>query len=313
MASDFLDAIEKDILPSVFDLLAIERPPPTLPTARRHEVVDEITHLLHLILEAKPENAGNMQGLNELLQASFGSTLKARIGRDPLDLMIDQLQSNRSSLLVRYFSGTAYLEYLESIQSLVKLIFHAGLAQTADAFVKKAQGTADFLPFVQSFTRTPGRLRFLGRRSGRIDRRIVESCRTMYSELSGYYEKQISLILGVRYITRTQQHLDYEYYRQRPLYRNLGDLGRDPLLHILTTGFVREIRNALAHGSIVLSPRRRTIDFFDGKSSIRLTYREFYRQTRELNALVYATSQYNNIFNAEKLILIKKLRSAAVP
>jgi hypothetical protein len=82
------------------------------------------------------------------------------------------------------------------------------------------------------------------------------------------------------------ENVTYESSRRRQLASNLRTVNGSKYA-LLTSGFSKHIRNALAHKQIVVNPQKRNVTFYDQISgiSIDLSYKEICEKTKDLCAL----------------------------
>ena len=99
------------------------------------------------------------------------------------------------------------------------------------------------------------------------------------------YEKCISTVAGVIKLINGE-NVTYESMRRRQLALNIRAVNGSKYA-FLTTGFDKNIRNALAHKQFMFNPQKRNVTFYDpiARFAIDLVYKEINEKTKELCAL----------------------------
>lgn len=109
----------------------------------------------------------------------------------------------------------------------------------------------------------------------------------IYQKLSGIFEQYLQLMIGLKSHLE-ESHKSFESISSSRLHDNIKEIQSDEFLSIVTTGMDVHIRNAIAHSTYRVDSATRTLVFKDRSKQITLTYSEFGKKIRELNANVVA-------------------------
>jgi hypothetical protein len=123
----------------------------------------------------------------------------------------------------------------------------------------------------------------------------------IYDKLAGQFEKCIAVAAGIINIINGQV-ADYPRIRQRKLASNLDKVAKSKY-SILTAGFEKIMRNALAHKTCFVNPLDRNVRFYDpiSNESLTLSYKEIHKKTKELSALVIVLYRLPQMIQVEML------------
>lgn len=186
----------------------------------------------------------------------------------------------------RYLKKTHYMAYLQSIEKLIARLEREHKISEAQKVLHDFKSSRDFCPLLQAtFQRIIKHYEFLARNFRRIRKKQLDKYLEIYTELSGVYEKFVSLIVVLILRSQTNNGQDYSSVRKRGLFRNLSYIDKSDW-KLLGSGFNRNIRNALAHKTYNVDVVKEIVEFTDRDKTTTLAFHEIQKQTRELSALV---------------------------
>lgn len=186
----------------------------------------------------------------------------------------------------RYLEGTNYSAYLQGLEKLMIELKKEDKLSKSWEVLNEFKDSKDFYLLLQAtMQRLVKHYEFLARNFPKIEKKQLDKYLEIYEELSGVYEKFISLIAALIQLLRMNAGHKYEVARKRGLYRNILYVEKSGW-EIFVYGFDRNIRNAIAHKTCKVDILKETVEFIDRNKAIILTFREVQRGTRELSALL---------------------------
>lgn len=192
---------------------------------------------------------------------------------------------------IGFLRGTGYRRYVRKVNDLLVGILgkaNAPLVSRAqEGFLFSPDGRVVVQSSVHELGSQIGKLHELRQRN--LTYRGVNSICEMYRKLAGHYEKLICVQLATASAT-TEVPTEYGAFRKRRLAANLDTL-RKAGLSELADAFDLTVRNAIAHGNIVLLFSSRRIQFVDLSKHQELTVSVLITKTKELAAVVVAMLQ----------------------
>jgi len=225
---------------------------------------------------------------------------------DILEWIMSQLDPRlQISNDIKLSKNTNYLNYVNTLEKLAQEIYEREKDEPARAFLQDFKKSEDSYILGQSVFKSIDNYKHLQKKFRRIRKSHVEKCIRIYSDLSGDYEKQLRIIVGLLKLLRTRDIPRYQSIRSRGLYNNITMIEEEKDYLILVEGFDRIIRNSIAHNSYVFDVIKKEIKFVDRENRISLSYTEFVGRVRELNALVWALHLIHAIFMRQFFLDIK--------
>lgn len=197
----------------------------------------------------------------------------------------EELEDSRFSF--PYRKNTGYSQYLMDLKRLFeKLSEKEGIESKLWAVFNDFKNSKDAYTLVQAtLQRLIHYYKFLGKNIKVIRKKHVDDYLEIYDELSGHYEKFISLVAVLLELLLTNNIPKYETVRKRRLYENLRFV-EEHGWEGFAEGFNRNIRNAVAHKTYNVDLIKETVDFYDVEKTFTLTFKEVQKETRELSALL---------------------------
>ncbi len=107
----------------------------------------------------------------------------------------------------------------------------------------------------------------------------------IYDELSGVYEKLLSLIRTLVHLLNSGLNIKYEQFRKQGLHSNIKYIHKTRW-RIFTYGFNTNMRNAIAHKTYKIDILKERIEYIDRTKTLILTFKETQEKTRELGTLI---------------------------
>ena len=188
----------------------------------------------------------------------------------------------------RYLRDTKYTEYLQSLEKLMVELKKEQKMSKAWEVINEFKNSQDFYPLLQAtLQRLIKHYEFLARDFPKIEKKQIDRYLEIYEELSGHYEKFISLVVALIQLTRRNTEISYEDARKRGLYQNIRFVEKSGW-EIFVSGFNRKIRNAMVHKTYKVDILKETVEFVDRNktNTITLTFQEIQKETRGLAALL---------------------------
>jgi hypothetical protein len=203
---------------------------------------------------------------------------------DYLFQICEELRNARFNF--RYLKDTNYAMYLQSLKKLMHKLEKEHKINESWEALKDFKNSKDFHPLLQlSFQRIIKHYEFLEQDFSKIEKKQLDKYLEIYEELSGIYEKFVSLIVALIYLLQTNDDQKYQDARKRALSENIADVEKKGW-KIFVSGFNKNVRNAIVHKTCKIDILKETVDFIDRDKTSVLTFREVQKETRELSALV---------------------------
>lgn len=185
-----------------------------------------------------------------------------------------------------YLRGTNYAEYLQGLEELMNKLKKEQKISESWQVVNEFKNSRDFFPLVQAtLQRIIKHYEFLEKDFSEIRKRQIDRYLEIYEELSGHYEKLISLLVALVQLSLKKADHSYEAARKRGLSQNVRCVERSGW-GIFTSGYNRKIRNAIAHKTWRLDILKQKVDFIDRNVTVTLTFQDVQKETRELASLL---------------------------
>jgi hypothetical protein len=185
-----------------------------------------------------------------------------------------------------FLKDTKYAEYLTSLEKLTNELQKSKKIGDSWKVLEEFRHSKDFYLLLQAtFQKLIKYYEFLARDFRRIEKKQLDKYLEIYEELSGAYEKLISLIATLIQLLQTDANYKYEIARRNKLYANELFIKKSGWA-IFVSGFNRNIRNAIAHNTCKIDIIKKTAEFIDRNKTIILTFREVQKETKELGALL---------------------------
>lgn len=185
-----------------------------------------------------------------------------------------------------YLFTTKYSQYLNVIEELTNNLKKEGKLGKAFSILFEFRKSNDMYIIVQvTLQKLISYYQFLQTDYSLIKKKHVNKYLEIYEELSGFYEKFLSLVTTLIHLLNDYNPPEYETVRKKGLYENIQ--------YIKKTGwttfsyeFNRNIRNAIVHKTYKVDILKEEIDFIDRTRTLKLSFQEIQNKTRELSALI---------------------------
>jgi len=185
-----------------------------------------------------------------------------------------------------YLDDTRYGEYLSTLEELMAELKKKNQLEKAFDILKEFKNSEDAYIVVQvTLQKLIKYYAFLQRDFSVIGKKQVDRYLEIYDELSGVYEKLVSLIMILIHLLKNGCRTRYVTMRKKGLSYNIQYIKKTRWQNF-TYGFDRNIRNAIAHKTYKVDILKGTIDFIDRTRMVTLTFMEVQKKTRELSALL---------------------------
>jgi len=185
-----------------------------------------------------------------------------------------------------YLEDTKYDEYLSNLEELVTELKNKNQLGKAFDILSEFKNSKDAYIVVQvTMQKLIKHYEFLQRDFPIIGKKQIDRYLEIYDELSGVYEKLISLIRTLVHLPENDYRSKYETVRKKGLYHNIQYI-KKTRWNIFAYGFDRNMRNAIAHKTCKVDILKGRIDFIDRTRTVTLTFTEVQKKTRELSALL---------------------------
>lgn len=185
-----------------------------------------------------------------------------------------------------YLRNTEYAKHLQALRKLFTELKEEQKISKSWEILREFKDSRDFYPLLQAtFHRLIKYYEFLGRDFSKIEKRQIDKYLEIYQELSGHYEKLISLIAALVGLLRGGAIFTYEAARNRSLYQNVRFVQKDGW-EIFVSGFDRRMRNAIVHKTYKVDILKERVEFIDRSNTVTLIFKEVQKETRELGALL---------------------------
>ena len=185
-----------------------------------------------------------------------------------------------------YLQATKYCEYLEALEELIVELKEEKKLGEVFSVLSEFRKSDDIYIIVQvTLQKLINYYEFLNTNYSVIKKKHVDKYLEIYCELSGVYEKLLSLIRTLVYLLNTGLKLQYEQVRKKGLHSNIEYIMKTRW-KLLTHGFNRNMRNAIAHKTYKIDILKERIEYIDRTKTLILTFKETQEKTRELSALI---------------------------
>ncbi len=251
------------------------------------EMVTKVAPSFTSIKNIKEQEARN-KAILDLAESGFKSYLKdIPPGKNVIDFLIDFFGSKETLQPGNYLLGTSYEKYTAAVAELSKdFVASVPMDKRSEFLDSVFSSGQDVLSMGQSvITEFPKMHKDLSMQRQRFTKKQATKDIEYYDKLAGHYEKCISTVAGVIRLTNGE-NVTYEIMRRRKLASNLRTVN-DSKYSLLTAGFNKNIRNALAHKQFMVNPQKRNVTFYDpiARFSVDYSYKEINEKTKELCAL----------------------------
>ena len=187
---------------------------------------------------------------------------------------------------IPYLSKTKYCQYLSALEELTAELTKEKKLGEVFSILSEFRYSNDMYIIVQvTLQKLIKYYEFLQTDFSVIKKKHVDKYLKIYDELSGVYEKFLSLIRTLVYLHKTGLKLQYDLVRKKGLHDNIKYL-KKTRWKILTYGFNKNIRNAIAHKTYKIDILKERIEYIDRARTMVLTFKETHEKTRELSALL---------------------------
>jgi hypothetical protein len=185
-----------------------------------------------------------------------------------------------------YLEGTRYEAYLQGLESLIEEIKKEHkISQSWKVLDEFWHSNDAYLILQTTLQKLIKYYEFLEKDFPKIEKKHIDKYLEIYSELSGVYEKLISLISVLIRLLETNESPKYEAAREKQLSHNSLYVEKSGW-KIFVSGFNRNMRNAIAHRTCKIDVIKETVEFTDRKKTFTLTFRDVQKETRELSSLL---------------------------
>ena len=186
----------------------------------------------------------------------------------------------------RYLKDTKYTEYQQGLEKLMGELKKEHKIGKSWEVLNEFKNAEDFYLLLQAtLQRVIKHYEFLRRNFPKIAKKQVDKYLEVYDELSGHYEKFISLIAALIRLSKINVDYRYETARKKGSSQNIRFIGKSNW-KIFVSGYNRNIRNAIAHKTCKVDIIKETVEFIDRDKTATLTFKEVQKETRELSALL---------------------------
>lgn len=186
----------------------------------------------------------------------------------------------------RYLKDTKYSAYLQGLEKLTgKLKKEKKISESWEVLNQFGNSKDFYLLLQATLQRVIKHYKFLRRNFPKIAKKQVDKCLEVYDELSGHYEKFISLIAALIRLSKMNADYRYETARKKGSYQNIRFIEKSGW-KIFVSGYNRNIRNAIAHKTCKVDIIKETVEFIDRNKVSVLSFKEVQKATRELSAIL---------------------------
>jgi len=186
----------------------------------------------------------------------------------------------------RYLKDTKYVVYRQGLERLLEELKKEDKISKSWEVLNEFKDSKDFYLLLQAtLQRVIRYYEFLRRNFPKIGKKQIDKYLEIYEELSGHYEKFISLIATlIRFLQMNANH-KYETARKKGPSQNIRFIEKSGW-EIFVAGYNGKIRNAIVHKTCRVDIIRETVEFIDRKKTMSLTFKGVQKETRELSALL---------------------------
>jgi hypothetical protein len=192
-----------------------------------------------------------------------------------------------------FLATTQYATYLQTAKKLIQDVYSTTPLKRITTFIDNVTSSDDTkakAPTIASIF--PNNYKFLRKERKRFTKTSIDKYITIYDELAGVYEKDITFIIGLIKLTEGKAP-KYSTIRNKPLATKVKYLKASKYAP-LAGNFDVFIRNAKAHKTYLVNVVKRKIEFYpvSGRGETQmLSYKEMTEKTTDLSALILVTSQ----------------------
>lgn len=301
----FLDFMIRSLPPAVADFFGV----------KVHKVNLSKTKRGKLLIELK----GMISGLKTLekIKPPFATKTEWVAGLDALNVAMrpfldppfqkmhfaDYLRESYLSLVeapleAGFFRETNYEKCCDEIDLIASELFTTQRQVLADKLFYEVAESPDAGILGQALlVHAPKITNYLSKPKRKFRRYDVDRLVRSYSELSGYYEKSLRMVVGMLDAIEGKES-SYATLSKQKLFENLNRVKQDH--PVLVADFNVLVRNSIAHGSQYFHYREQTIDFYDFGKRLTWSFRELFKQCTKLSALAMATMMSYFIFQARR-------------
>lgn len=213
-------------------------------------------------------------------------------GESPLEQVRSRLFELKEPT-VGFIKKSKYVQYLDCIRQIIDSGMGKGTSEVIAYMSDVSNAEDDIKAWGQAIGSSMGKIvKYLTRDKKRFSETLVTKCISDYGKMSGVYEKLVVIIAGFVSIEQKQvpEYLDY---KENTLAKNIKII-ENKGWRTITNEFDRQIRNSIAHGSIVRVPAEQVVIFSGsrGGKGKRVSYKLLFEKTRELACLVLALSSF---------------------
>ncbi len=198
----------------------------------------------------------------------------------------------------KFIQHTNYAKYIKALESLIYHIYRQKRqGKLYNLFMQEIQSEEGEIWLQNIIKAIKSSIKLLKKSNIRSCKKDFEKLKNTYLNLSGIYEKLIPLALGIIIILKGQGDADFHELNKRRLADIINKINsKYSKFKILTSGFNKTIRNAIAHSNIKHTITKNQLTFYSHKKNIDLPYSQFLSQTQDLFSLVLALLNLINIY-----------------
>lgn len=213
-------------------------------------------------------------------------------GESPLEQVRSRLFELKEPT-VGFIKKSKYVQYLDYIRQIIDRGMDKGTSEVIAYIADVRNAEDDLKAWGQAIGSSMGKtVKYLTPDRKRFSEIMVTKCISEYGKVSAVYERLVVIIAGFVSIEQKQVP-KYLSYRGNSLAENIRII-ENKGWRIITNEFDRQIRNSIAHGSIVRVPAEGVVRFSVSKSGKGkpVSYKLLFEKTRELVCLVLALSHF---------------------
>lgn len=188
--------------------------------------------------------------------------------------------------ITTYLVDTKYFEYLRVLEELIADLKKKNKLGRAFDILKEFKNSNDAYILVQvTLQKLIKDYEYLQCEISVIKKKHMDKYLEIYEELSGVYEKLVSLIRTLIHLLNDHHPPRYETVRKKGLNFNIQYIKKTGWGKF-SYGFNRNMRNSIVHKTYKVDILKEKIEFIDRTKTITLTFQEIQKKTRELSALI---------------------------
>ena len=194
---------------------------------------------------------------------------------------------------VGFIKKSKYVQYLDCIRQIIDKGMAKGTSEVIAYVSDVNNGEDDIKSWGQATVSSMGKIvKYLTRDRKRFSETLVTRCISEYGKMAAVYERLVVIIAGFVSIEQKQVPR-YSDYNRNSLAENI-EIIENKGWRTITNEFDRQIRNSIAHGSVVRVPAEGVVRFSVGRSGKGkvISYKLLFEKTRELACLVLALSHF---------------------